>query len=681
MKYDERLDDRLDKFAEDERGRIAQARDWAGQLHAGKTRASGEPELAHLERVAAILAGMGMDADSVVAGLLHHAMEHAQADRPELERRFGGRVAALAAELASVASLKARNKTIHAADTLRKMLFAMTSDLRVIIVMLADKLDSMRTLRYLPPDDRKSIAADCLDVFAPLADRLGISWLKDELEDLALKEINREAYDQIKLLVAGKKAEREALLERARADLVAEAKAEGMQVEVMARAKHFYSIYQKMRRRAKGSDELYDLSGLRLLCGTETECYALVGIVHRLWKPVDGRFKDYIARPKANGYQSIHTTVLAYEDLPLEIQIRTRTMHDIAEFGVASHWLYKRGSSAEARRPEDLAVVRRLQDWASFLAAGDEFLSGIKAELLKDSIFVFTPKGDPIELPAGATPLDFAYAIHTSVGERTMAAKADGAIIPLDAQLRNTQVVDILTSATARPSVNWLNSVRTSRAKSKIRQWLVNNGLMSAPERAGARKRDERDDADRPRVIERRAEPEQDQRRPDSGDPAAVVDFRPYKPNEATDTATVGLRIAGAGNLMVRFAGCCKPAAGDRIVGYVSRGRGIVIHRAGCPNLPNISEFAERRVDVSWEVTPGLTRRYRVSAKRSDDLFSEIENAAKKNGGRLLEGRLEQEADGLSGSFTMAFSSADDAKVVERNLRNVPSILAIRRED
>ncbi len=679
------LDDFLVGYAAADSARIAQARAWAAVLHEGGLRASGEPSVTHCERVAAILAGMGLDADTVIAGLLHDALEDGRADRAAVASRFGERCAALVEETARMASLKARNKSDQAAETIRKMLFAMARDIRAIVIKLADKLDSMRTLRWLPEGERKRIAAECVDIFAPLADRLGISWLKDELEDLSLKEINREAFDQIKLLVAGKKGERQAFLDRASAELVAAARAEGLDVETSFRAKHFYSIYQKMRKRGKGSDELFDLSGIRVLCDGESECYSVLGLAHRLWKPIDGRFKDYIAMPKSNGYRSLHTTVMAWEGRLLEIQIRTREMHRTAEFGIASHWLYKKGSSQDSVRAEDLPLVNKLKDWNALLESGEDFLADIKRELLRDSIIVFTPKGDAIELPAGATPLDFAYAIHSDVGNRCLSAKADGAIIPLSAELRNTQVVDIQTGANARPNVNWLKAVKTGKARSKIRAWLVGEGhVLAIDKNVVARRRDERDakPEERERKAAEKPRVELEVRHPASAPPAAgVLDWRPYRTDEATDATRAGLTIRGAGNLMVRFAGCCKPAAGDRIVGYVSRGRGIIVHRESCHNLPGISEFSERRVDVSWETTPGLVRRYRVTAKRSFDLFSEIENAARKHSGKLVEGKLEEGQEGLSGTFTMAFPGADEARVVERNLRQVPSIIKIRRID
>jgi len=693
LQYEDRLDDYLVRFQPDETARILAARAWATELHAGSFRASGEPTITHPERVAALLAGMGMDTDSVVAGLLHQAIEDGKTTRALVDMKCGERVGALVEELSRMASLKAKNKTIKAAETIRKMLFSMTRDLRVIIIKLADKLDNMRTLKWLAEEDRRRIAAECVDIFAPLADRLGISWMKDELEDLALKEINREAFDQIKLLVSSKKNEREAFLEKARAELEEVARAEGLDVEVMSRAKHFYSIYLKMRKRSKSADELYDLSGIRVLCEAESDCYGVLGVAHSLWKPLEGRFKDYIAMPKSNGYRSLHTTVLADDGVLLEIQIRTREMHSVAEFGIASHWLYKKGTTSEIVRPEDVAIVNRLKGWSAMLESGTDFLEDIKRELLKDSIFVFTPKGDAIELPAGSTALDFAYAIHSDVGNRCLAAKADGAIVHLDAELKNTQVVDIVTSATARPNVNWLKAVRTAKARSKIRAWLVTEGnILAIDKNVVAHKREEKDarhddkakglSPDRKLELEVRhgeakhTEPKVSDT-PDSA--AAPVEFRPYTPQEATDSAKAGVSVSGADNLMIRFAACCKPAVGERIVGYVSRGRGIIVHRASCKNLANIREFAERRVEVSWETAPGLTRRYHVTGKRVLDLFSEIENAVRKHGGRLVEGRLEDGQESLSGNFTMAYPSAEDARTAERNLRHVPSILKIKR--
>ncbi len=763
------LDECSSVFAPADYQRIEAALSWTEARLEGRTRASGEQAWAHDLRVASSLLTMGMDADSVITGLLHDALsppagappdefslesepgppalaaagpsspvqaagkpglaapgqassgKHKRRDEAALARnaeaarssatraliaeRFGEEVALLVEDVSRLSALKAKNKTVQAAETIRKMLFAMTRDIRVIIVKVTDKLDSMRTLKWLPEERQKQIAAECLDVFAPLADRLGISWLKDELEDLSLKALNREAFDQIKALVAGKKDERESYLERVERDIRDAAGAEGVKVEVSARAKHFYSIYQKMKKKAKSAEELFDLLGLRLICESENDCYSLLGMVHRLWKPIEGRFKDYIAMPKANGYRSLHTTVMSYEGKLLEVQIRTREMHRVAEHGVASHWLYKKGSGAETPRLAELPLVNRLKEWGDFLSQGAEYLDEIKRELLKDSIFVFTPKGDVIQLPTGATPLDFAFAIHTDVGSRTVGAKADGQIVPLDGELRNTQVVEILTSAQAHPNMNWLRIARTSKARSKIRAWLVQSGQVLAIDKnivagkkAGEEKLKEAEDqhgapgahqgqkgdaAHRAEAGYREAEEQRAARGASRDQGPATFEFRNYEPGEALRNEMAGVDIGGAKNLMIRIAGCCRPVTGDAIVGYVSRGRGIIVHRADCRSLHAIADFGERRIDVRWETSaPFVTARFRLSAKKTPDLFSEIENAVHKFRGRLREGRLGERGDGtLVGSFTMEVESRDDVKRVVKSVRAMPSVFSLEEDD
>jgi len=696
---------------------------------AGAKRASGEPAAAHDLRVAAILVELGLDADSVVAGLLHDALdpvpgapEGSEAeraaktvagaaaaaaaraeDRRRLEAGFGPVAASLVEGVSRLAALRAKNKTVQAAETMRKMLFAMTRDIRVILVKLADKLDNMRTLKFLPEERQKEIAAECLDIFAPLADRLGVSWMKDELEDLSLKALNREAFDQIKGLVSAKKGEREVYLERVERAIREAAGAEGVEVEISARAKHFYSIYQKMRKKAKGAEELYDLLGVRLITESDNDCYALLGLVHRIWKPIEGRFKDYIAMPKANGYRSLHTTVMGFDGRLLEVQIRTREMHRIAEYGVASHWLYKKGSTAEAPKPEDLPIVNRLKEWGDFLSQGAEYLEEIKRELLKDSIFVFTPQGDVVELPAGAGPLDFAFAIHTDVGTKCMGAKADGQIVPLDGELRNTQVVEILTSPQAHPTMNWLPLAKTSKARQKIRAWLVQSGQVLAIERnivagrhtgsaAEARAREAARELKEAGAGHEAAEAKAREAREarEAAKPRGPVEnlgettvYRRVTPGEALRNEKAGVAIGGQKNLMIRIAGCCRPVTGDSIVGYVSRGRGIIVHRADCRSLAAVPDFQERRIEVSWESTASLvTARFRIVARRSPDLFAEIESAMHKFQGHLREGRLGERGDGnMEGSFTMEVSSRDDVRRVLKSVRGLPSVLSIEEDD
>jgi len=717
-------------FSREDAGRVERALAFAERRLEGAKRASGEPAVAHDLRVGRIILELGLDADSVVAGLLHDALEPlpglpaagapagddgaapppaparegraAPAGKPAaiqpdpaaralLEEAFGPATASLVEGVSRLAALKAKNKTVQAAETIRKMLFAMTADIRVILVKLADKLDSMRTLKYLGEERQKEIAAECLDVFAPLADRLGVSWLKDELEDLALKALNREAYDQIKGLVAAKKGEREVYLERVERAIREAAGAEGVEVEISARAKHFYSIYQKMRKRGKSAEELYDLLGVRLITGSENDCYAVLGLVHRVWKPIEGRFKDYIAMPKANGYRSLHTTVMGFEGRLLEVQIRTREMHRVAEYGVASHWLYKKGSTAEAPRPEDLPLVNRLKEWGEFRSQGAEYLEEIKRELLKDSIFVFTPKGDVVELPAGAGPLDFAYAIHSDVGNRCMGAKADGQIVPLDGELRNTQIVEILTAPQAHPTMNWLPLAKTSKARSRIRAWLVQSGQVLAIDRnivagkrsGGTEKPEEKRAAEAARheAEEKRAEA-RGRAGPVKEGPETTV-LRRFVPGEAVRNEKAGVAVGGAKNLMIRIAGCCRPVTGDAIVGYVSRGRGIIVHRADCRSLAAVPDFAERRIEVSWESTAALfSARFRVAARKSADLFSEIEAAVHKFRGHLREGRLGERGDGsVEGYFTMEVESRDDVRKMLKAVKGLPNVISIEEDD
>ncbi|MDR1230362.1 MAG: HD domain-containing protein, partial [Spirochaetaceae bacterium] len=549
--------------------------------------------------VAHILAALGFDADCVAAGLLcRTAFDGEQLAR--LERALGGDVYALTLGSARVASLSSTDKTISDAEHIRKMLFAMVNDIRVIFIKLADKLDMLRTISMNgngngaadagnAPDSRRAVRAvaqECLDIYAPLAGRLGIQQIKDELEDLALKQLNHDAFLQIKEIVAANKDEREAFLSGVKATVLREAERSGITVQAHTRAKHFYSIYQKMRKLGKSGDELFDLLGIRIICRSEEQCYTLIGICHRLWKPIDGRFKDYIAMPKNNGYKSLHTTVMAEGNL-LEIQIRTAEMHETAEFGVASHWLYKKGMTAEVVRVADLSIINRLKEWQSKewntqraeegghegASAGEErdFLAEIKKELLKDSIFVFTPMGKVIELPQNATAIDFAYAIHTDIGDHCNLAKANGKAVPLGAPLQNTQVVEIQTVVNAHPSRNWLSLVKTAKARGKIRAWLALH------EEHG--------------TVEAAKEPHTEKPRP------------PKKKVSAEPRHLLTVRVADEKNMLIRFAKCCSPQPPQPIVGFVSRGRGIIIHRAECKSLPHIAEFEERRIDAEWEST------------------------------------------------------------------------------
>ncbi len=647
----------LKRYSDEEQAKIIDAAHWAEKLHRDQKRASGEPYIVHPFKVAELLVDLDMDHETVIAALLHDSIEDTDITRADVRQRFGKQVEALVDGVTKISILKAKNKSVQEAETIRKMLFAMTKDIRVILIKLADKLHNMQTLHYLPPAKVRSIATECLDIYAPLAGRLGISWMKAELEDLALKHLQPEVYKQIKAAVMQKKEARKKYLDRVMGDIQRLAKQEGYEIEVSTRIKHFYSIYRKMKRRQKEIGEIFDLLGIRILCKTENECYGLLGLVHRLWPPIEGRFKDYIAMPKANKYQSLHTTVMCYGGNLIEIQIRTGEMHRTAEYGIAAHWAYKDGYQKERFQPKDLAIITKLKSWDRMNITSAEFLEEIKRELLKDSIYVFTPNGDIIELPKGSTSIDFAYHIHTEVGNHCIGAKADGAIIPLTQELRNTQVIEVLTSSRGTPHLNWLRHVRTARARSKIRGWL--------------NKHDDSLILDKNIVVKKNAEPVPvPEVKPESGEIIKNV----------LDNEKVVFKIADEKNMMVRIANCCRPTTGDDIIGYVSRGRGIIVHKRRCPNLAHIPDFAERNIPVEWEaVSPKATRRFRVTARMTSDLFSEIEGAVKKYKGHLIEGKLEEDDKGnLRGAFTMELETKDDYRKVMKSIRTIPSVMNIQ---
>jgi GTP pyrophosphokinase len=643
----------------------------------------GDPGRALL--IAEILGELNPDTDTLIAGLLLDTLEDGGINLETIEGEFGKNAAALAEGISRIGGIQPKSKSLQEAENIRKMLFAMVRDIRVIFIKLADRLSALRFLEKLPPEERKPAAQECLDIYAPLAGRLGISWIKDELEDTALKFLNPETYQQIKKIVAEKRAEREEFLGRIRKELREEAAGAGIGIEVSGRAKHFYSIYQKMRKRNKTPGDLFDLFGIRVLCDSVENCYLVLGLVHRLWKPLEGRFKDYLAMPKSNGYQSLHTTVAVFgggpaadtppeEDAPgaevrmAEIQIRTREMHHVAEYGIASHWLYKRGSSRELIRPVDISVVNRLREWKQGVsgeegaANSESFLEEIKREILKDSIYVFTPQGKVIELPAGASPIDFAYAVHSGIGDHCAGARAGGGIIPLGSALSNTQVVEILTSPQAHPTINWLRLVKTSKARSKIRAWLQRRGEIPEKTPAVRSKAAPAPEAPaRPRErpgVQRVLRPE--------GESAGILHVRLDADRGMSEK-----------NTMIRFARCCGPIPGDPITGYISRGRGVVIHRKNCPNLAGLKDLEERKIETVWEDN-GLVKRFRIEARGSADLFSEIEGAVKKNGGRLVEGRLEERSPNrLTGLFTMQLESPEGLKGVMKNIRGIPGVYSI----
>ena len=465
---------RLDIYTRTERREILKALHWSRKLHEGQKRESGEPYIIHPIRTAEILIDMKLDPPAIQAALLHDVLEDTEITKDDLVQEFGEDVGAMVEGVTKIDDMNVGKSTRKAAS-LRKMVWAMVDDLRVIVIKLADKRHNMNTLQYIREDARRlRIARECLEIYAPMAGKLGMSSLKIELEDLSFKYLKPDIYTQIREHVDLKKEERSQYLDKIQSDLLRAASKSRLKIEVFTRAKHFYSIYRKMKDRGKDLDEIYDLLGVRIICSSTVACYTMLGVVHALWLPFEGRFKDYIARPKGNGYRSLHTSVLTDGGRPLEIQIRSRSMHETAEFGIAAHWAYKEGKGKDQLHPDQVALVQQLKVLRDEGRDDDArtFLDAIKRDVLRDSIIVYTPKGDPMELPEGSTAIDLAYHIHSEVGEHCMGAKADGSIIPLTRPLENTQTIQILTAPGAHPHVNWLKHVRSARARSKIRNWL-----------------------------------------------------------------------------------------------------------------------------------------------------------------------------------------------------------------
>jgi GTP diphosphokinase / guanosine-3',5'-bis(diphosphate) 3'-diphosphatase len=645
---------KLGDYTPEERQEIMRAARTAAELHMDQRRESGERYLVHPIGVAEILVRMRMDAPTIAAALLHDVLEDTPVGRKELRAEFGKEVESLVQGVSKISQLRGKSRRVQQAEVMRKMLVAMVRDIRVILIKLADKLHNMRTLEFLDAESRKRTAEECLDTYAPLADRLGIYAVMVELQNLALKNLQPEVYAQIVEHVSGLHLEREAYLTEVREALTEEATEAGIAVEMDVRIKHIYSIYRKMKTRGKTLPEIYDLLGVRLLCATPTECYGLLGLVHKLWKPIEGRFKDYIAMPKSNRYQSLHTTVMGPAGKMIEFQIRTQEMHATAEAGVAAHWVYKQGGRGLPAPSVDVPFISKIRSWEAVKTDSEGLLEQIRRELLRDSIYVFTPKGDVIELPKGSTAIDFAYHIHTEVGDHTLAAKADGAIVPLNRELKNTQAIEIVTSASARPHLNWLRYAKTSSTRYKIRHWLKEH--------------------DESLVLDHNIVA-----RPRPAAPAGVGAGGKRSPERVKrpEGAKVGIRLGTERNYLIRIAECCTPTVGDDIVGYVSRGRGIIVHKASCPNLASIKEMEERMVPVEWEtVAPRVTHHFQVVAHLTTNLFSEIEGAIRKHNGHLVEGKLEEEGpDTLRGVFSVELDSRADFARIRKSISSIPSII------
>lgn len=661
----QRFSEKLKDYSKEEKKGILQAAHWAQELHDGQKRASGEPYIIHPLNVADILIGLQLDATAITAALLHDVLEDTIVTRQEIYDRFGGDVEHLVNGVTKINIVNVKNKSVQERETIRKMILAMDKDIRVILIKLADKRHNMNTLQYMREDKQKRIARECLDIYAPLAGKLGIYSIKAELEDLSLKFLKPEVYNEIKTFLSEKKGQRGEFLKAVEKKIFDSAVEDGIAIQIKTRAKHFFSIYQKMKTKGKELNEIYDFLGIRILCKSQSECYAILGLVHHLFKPLSGRFKDYIAMPKENGYKSLHTTVMTPIGKPLEIQIRTINMNETAEYGVAAHWAYKEGKNGSELDSFNQNLLQKLKDINSEPYTSGDFMSSLKEDVLSDTIFVFTPNGDTFELPQGSTAIDFAYHIHTDVGDHCLSAKMDNSIIPLNRPLKNTQTISIQTSANAHPHLNWLRFVKTTRARSKIRNWLNkhDNDLI----------------IDR-HVVAKKGHNTQEAEPKKQAKPEEKIENKTIQ-NKMIDTTKVGISIDNERNIMIRLAQCCNPTPGDEIIGFISRGRGIIVHRADCSNLKGINEFESRKIEVAWEsYSNRATQRFRVMARNVPDLFSEIEGAIRKYQGHLISGSINETDRGdVEGLFTVEMNRTDDFKKIAKSIRSIPAILNIQK--
>ena len=608
---------------------IEKAYHFARRAHEGQFRDSGDVYFRHPYEVAKILADLELDVTTIAAGLLHDVLEDTEVTREQLEEEFGPEIVHLVDGVTKLSKIPFQTKEEHQAQSLRKMFLAMAEDLRVVLIKLADRLHNMRTLRHLPRERQLKVAKETLEIYTPLAHRLGMWSLKWEMEDLALRYLDPEGYYDLVRRIAKKRQEREGELEEIMKALREHLNEVGIPAEIQGRPKHFYSIYQKMKRQGKDLSEIYDLVAVRVIVDSIKDCYGVLGLVHTMWKPIPGRFKDYIAMPKSNMYQSLHTTVIGPRGEPVEIQIRTWEMHRIAEKGIAAHWLYKEGGKS-GDFEEKVAWLRQVMEWLKEMRDPQEFMETLKIDLFEDEVFVFTPKGDVKSLPAGATPVDFAFAVHTDIGLHCAGAKVNGRLVPLDYRLSNGEFVEILTSKNATPSKDWLKFVKTSRARSKIRSWLkeqerediVERGrqmLEKELKRLGIEVKETLKPDRMAEVLKRYGYGAVD-------DLYAAVGYGKTSVNQVLDkllgreelearkasakkpagqkkkaSSARGVLVKGMDDMLVRFSKCCSPVPGDAIVGYITRGRGASIHRVDCPNVAALSGFEERKIEVEWQ--------------------------------------------------------------------------------
>jgi len=706
-----------------DRARVEEAFVFACVHHADQRRRSGEDFINHPVGVAKICAGMRLDTETLCAALLHDTVEDTSASLEEVSAAFGTDISGLVDGVTKLTGLTFQSRDEAQAENYRKMVVAMSSDIRVILIKLADRLHNMRTLGAMPKQKQIEKSRETLDIYAPIAHRLGIHAIKWELEDLAFQTLHPRKFNEIKGLVAQQRDERERYVNEAGEYVARELAALGIHAEISGRAKHFYSIYAKMTKKGREFNEIYDLTAMRVIVDSVKDTYGAVGVIHSLWKPLPGRFKDFIAMPKFNMYQSLHTTVIGPEGRPLEIQIRTRQMHDLAEYGIAAHWIYKEGVPGGGEPPRGLRDpdsklkwLRSLLDWQQDLSDPKEFMETLKVDLFEDEVFVFTPKGEVKSLAAGATPLDFAYEIHTDVGHRCVGAKVNARIVPLSYQLRSGDIVEVLTSKRERgPSRDWLALVKTTRARNKIKAWfkaesrrdtehsgrellqdnlkkqglpaqkLVGSPLLADVIREmGFRKADDfyvalggakiSAKVVVNKVMQRLKQGEAAESEPTAADDLLQTNRRRTRPT--TSSSRYGIAVEGIDEVMLRLAKCCRPVPGDPIVGYISLGRGITIHREDCPNVAVLRKDPDRFTPVSWDGDADTSFRVEIEVDGWDRhrLLEDMSRTFAEAGINILDAHCQVNHPMVKNRFVVEVGDTRTLDQAINRLRNIDAV-------
>ena len=714
-----------DSAVEIDRGRVQDAFVFACEHHADQRRKSGEDFIVHPVGVARICAGMRLDTETLCAALLHDTVEDTSASIEEVRERFGEEIAQIVDGVTKLTGITFQSRDEAQAENYRKMMVAMATDVRVILIKLADRLHNMRTIDAMPKQKQMEKARETLKIYAPLAHRLGIHAIKWELEDLAFATLHPRKYQEIKGLVAQQRDERERYVSEAGEYLSRELAELGIEAQIAGRAKHFYSIYSKMTKKGREFNEIYDLTAMRVIVDSVKDCYGTVGAIHSLWKPLPGRFKDFIAMPKFNMYQSLHTTVIGPEGRPLEIQIRTQEMHEMAEFGVAAHWMYKHlpgtertgGGEERAGSPEDakLQWLRSMLDWQKELSDPQEFMDTLRTDLFEDEVYVFTPKGEVKSLAAGATPLDFAYEVHTEIGHRCVGARVNGKIVPLHCELHSGDIVEILTSKRERgPSRDWLAMVKTTRARNKIKAWfkaesrqdtehtgrdllqehlrkqglpaqkITGSALLADVIREmGYRKADDFYIAlgaakVSPKVVVNKVMQRLKQGEAADGEDTGAELLRVGRPRRrpTKSSGQYGIKVEGVPDVMLRLAKCCRPVPGDEIVGYISLGRGITIHREDCPNAVVLRRDPERFTNVSWEGerSTAFVVEIQIDAWDRHRLLEDLSRAFSESGANILEARCLSMGPMVKNRFVVEVADTHGLKGAITRLRNIDSV-------